>query len=187
MADALDPRPNFSRKVPDGDELERLVCDTCGHIQYENSKIVVGSVLSWSEGAEERILLCRRAIEPRSGYWTIPAGYMELGETSAEGAAREAWEEAFAKAEIGPLFAVYNIPRIGQVHLFYLGTLTSPDVAAGIESLEVALYGWDEIPWDDLAFPSAGWALRHARELRGQENFTIRTNPPGETGGLTQA
>lgn len=181
MANTSGSTPNFSRRIPDGDELERLVCDTCGHVQYENPKVVVGSVLTW----KNKVLLCKRAIEPRTGYWTIPAGYMEIGETTAAGAAREAWEEARAEVELGPLFAVYNIPRISQVQLFYLGKLTSPDVSPGVESLEVGLYGWDEIPWDDLAFPSAGWALAQARELQGVTGFTVRTNPDGETGDMT--
>ena len=115
---------------------------------------------------EDRILLCRRAIEPRSGFWTLPAGYLELNETTEAGAAREAWEEARAKIEIDTLLAVYNIPRISQIQLIYRARLTTDDVAAGPESEEVGLYAWGDIPWDDLCLPvgamGAGALRRHA-------------------------
>jgi ADP-ribose pyrophosphatase YjhB (NUDIX family) len=137
-------------------------------------------VVTW----EERVLLCLREIEPRRGYWTIPAGYLELNETVMEGAAREAYEEARATIEIERLLAVYNIPRISQVQLFFRARLAAPDVAAGPESQEVGLFGWDEIPWDALAFPSVHWALNHFREGEDTGDHTVRTNPPGETGDL---
>jgi ADP-ribose pyrophosphatase YjhB (NUDIX family) len=141
--------------IPDGDNRKRQVCPDCGFINYENPKIVVGSVVAW----EDRILLCRRAINPRRGFWTLPAGYLELNESASAGAAREAWEEAQATIAIDGLLAVYSIPRISQVQLIYRARLTSPAVAAGPESLEVALFGWDEIPWGYLAFPSVKCAL----------------------------
>ena len=166
------------RAVPEGDDRLRLTCPDCGYIAYENPKIVVGSVCSW----EERILLCRRAIEPRRDYWTLPAGYLELNESTADGASREAWEEARAKIAIDALLAVYNIPRISQVQLIYRASLMTPDVSPGPESLDVGLFAWDEIPWDRLAFPSVHWALAEYRARLGVESFAPGTNPPGQTG-----
>jgi len=169
---------HFSRRTPDGDNRERLVCDSCGFVSYENPKVVVGSVCTWGD----RILLCKRAIQPRRGFWTLPAGYLEVREATTDGAAREAYEEALAHIEIDALLAVYNIPRISQVQVIYRARLVSPDVAAVPESQEVGLFTWDEIPWDDLAFPSVRWALGHFREVKGLREFTARTNPPGEHG-----
>ncbi len=166
------------RRIPDGDTLERLVCPDCGYISYENPKVVVGSVALW----DGEVLMCRRAIPPRKGYWTLPAGYLELNETTAEGAIREAWEEARATLEIRALLAVYNIPRISQVQLFYLADLADADISPGPESEAVALYGWDDIPWDEIAFPSVRWALNHWHEMRGRDTFPPCTNPPGEGG-----
>jgi ADP-ribose pyrophosphatase YjhB (NUDIX family) len=174
-----DARPGPSvRRVPDGDTLERLVCPDCGFVQYDNPKIVVGAVAC----LDDRVLLCRRAINPRDGYWTLPAGYMELNETATDGAAREAWEEARARLDITGLLAVYNIPRISQVQLIYRARLVSGDVSAGPESREVGLFRWDDIPWDDLAFPSVRWALHHWREVGNEPVFAPRTNPPGDFG-----
>ena len=169
---------SFARLVPDGDNRPRLVCTDCGFIHYENPKVVVGSVCTW----EDKILLCRRGIEPRVGFWTLPAGYLEVNETTGDGAKREAWEEACARIEIEALLAVYSIPRISQVQLIYRARLLSPDVEAGPESQEVRLYRWDEIPWDDLAFPTVRWALLHHREVDGERTFVARCNPPGELG-----
>jgi ADP-ribose pyrophosphatase YjhB (NUDIX family) len=166
------------RAVPEGDDRERLICPDCGFIQYDNPKIVVGSVALW----QDRILLCRRAIDPRVGFWTLPAGYMELNETTTEGAKREAWEEARASIEIDALLAVYNIPRLSQVQIFYRARLLSDAVAAGPESREVALFAWDDIPWRDLAFPSVRWALRHHREVGTAREFAPRANPPDDDG-----
>jgi ADP-ribose pyrophosphatase YjhB (NUDIX family) len=160
--------------IPAGDNRERKVCPDCGFIDYQNPKIVVGSVVR--EGG--RILLCRRAIDPRHGFWTLPAGYLELNETTEAGAVREAWEEAQAHIAIDGLLAIYNIPRISQVQIIYRARLATPDFAAGPESLEVALFGWDEIPWQQLAFPSVKWALDHYREVGEAAGFAPRTNPP---------
>ncbi|MEQ8354967.1 MAG: NUDIX hydrolase [Kiloniellaceae bacterium] len=171
----------FERQVPEGDDLARLVCRDCGFINYENPKIVVGSVAAW----EGRLLLCRRAIEPRRGFWTLPAGYLELNEAAADGAKREAWEEARARLEIDQLMAVYSIPRISQIQLIYRAQLTTPEIAAGPETMELDLFEWETIPWDHLAFPSVYWALADYRELRGQTGFAPRGNPPGEDGGLS--
>ncbi|MEO3428085.1 NUDIX hydrolase [Pelagibius sp. CAU 1746] len=171
----------FEQRVPEGDDRPRLVCADCGFINYENPKIVVGSVAAW----EGRILLCRRAIEPRRGFWTLPAGYMELNERAEEGARREAWEEARARLEIDQLLAVYSIPRISQVQLIFRARLTSPQVAAGPETLELDLFDWRDIPWDQLAFPSVHWALKDYRAVRDQRVFAPRGNPPGEDGGFS--
>jgi ADP-ribose pyrophosphatase YjhB (NUDIX family) len=178
MADHSHPPDNFTRLVPDGDNRERLVCGSCGFISYENPKVVVGAVCTWGE----RVLLCKRAIEPRKGYWTLPAGYLEARESTADGAAREAWEEAYARIEIDALLAVYSIPRISQVQVIYRARLANPDVAAGPESEAVGLFTWDEIPWDDLAFPSVRWALTQFDAVRGQGVFAAHGNPPGEHG-----
>ena len=175
-----DPPGTFVRQIPEGDDRERLVCPDCGFVNYENPKIVVGSVALWGP----RILLARRSIHPRRGYWTLPAGYLEQHEGADEGALREAWEEARARIEIDQLLAVYSIPRISQVQLIYRARLLSPDVSPGEESLEVALFEWAEIPWDELAFPSVGWALNHHRELADEAAFAPRGNPPGETGNM---
>jgi len=168
------------RQIPDGDTLERLVCPDCGFVNYENPKIVVGTVAVW----EDRILLCRRAIDPRKGFWTLPAGYLELNETPLDGAKREAWEEANARLDIRGLLAVYSVPRISQVQLIYLADLVSPEVSAGEESLEVGLYRWDDIPWQDIAFPSVNWALDHYAEIDGNDVLVPRSNPPGEFGQM---
>ena len=154
------------------------MCDECGYIQYDNPKIVVGAVAA----REGRILLCRRAIEPRSGYWTIPAGYLELNESSEQGALREAREEACAELCLNGLLAVYNILRISQVQLIYRAELLSAEIAAGEESAEVGLFAPADIPWHDLAFPSVRWALTQYAEIKDKTNFTPFTNPDGETG-----
>jgi ADP-ribose pyrophosphatase YjhB (NUDIX family) len=162
------------RAVPEGDNRERMICADCGFVLYDNPKIVVGSVVRWGD----KILMCRRAIHPRRGFWTLPAGYLELNESTSAGAEREAWEEAQAKIEIEGLLAIYDIPRISQVQLIYRARLIDEGVAAGPESLEVALFGWDEIPWDNIAFPSVRWALHHDREARASADFSTRTAPP---------
>lgn len=177
MVGAFDQFDNFGKSVPDGDNRERLVCGDCGWIHYDNPKIVVGAVVTH----EDKFLMCRRAIEPRSNYWTIPAGFLEEHESTEEGAIRETQEEALAEIRIDSLLAVYNIPRISQVQLIYRAQLAKPDFAPGPESLEVALYEWGDIPWDGLAFPSVLWALNHHREVAGQKVFSPFVNPPGET------
>jgi ADP-ribose pyrophosphatase YjhB (NUDIX family) len=148
----------FERRIPEGDDRERMICAECGHIDYQNPKVVVGTVVV----ADDRILMCRRAIEPRRGFWTLPAGYLELGETLEEGAAREAMEEATANISIDGILAVFSVARIGQVQVIFRGRFANPGApafAAGPESLEVALYPWARIPWNDIAFPTVHWAL----------------------------
>lgn len=150
--------PAFIRHIPEGDNRERDVCADCGHIAYENPKVVVGAVVV----SGTSVLLCRRAIEPRRGFWTLPAGYMELGETLEEGAARETMEEAKAKIVIEGILGVFTIARIGQVQVIFRASFAdanAPHFAAGPESLEVGLFEWDRIPWDTIAFPSVRWAL----------------------------
>ena len=166
---------NFARRTPEGDDHERLICGDCGYVAYENPKIILGSVVV----QDGQVLLCRRAIEPRRGFWTLPAGYMELGETTEEGARREAWEEARAKLALDGILAIYSIARIGQVQIIYRAQLAEPGIGAGPESLEVRFFAWEEIPWDDIAFPSVHWALRawHAN-LPG-----IAGNPPSDRRG----
>jgi ADP-ribose pyrophosphatase YjhB (NUDIX family) len=146
--------------VPEGDNRTRLVCPDCGYIEYVNPKIVVGAVCVW----QSRILLCQRAIGPRLGKWTIPAGFMEVGESTAEGAAREVWEEARARVTIETLVGIYDIPRISQVHVIFRAPMIAPEFAPGEESLDVGLFALNDIPWDDLAFPSVRWALQRYRD-----------------------
>jgi ADP-ribose pyrophosphatase YjhB (NUDIX family) len=157
-------------RVPEGDSLERAVCDACGLIQYQNPKIVVGCLPTYGD----RILMCKRAIEPRYGLWTLPAGFMENNETAAEGAAREALEEANAKVQIEELYTVYSIPHISQVYMMFRAKLLDPDVSPGIESLEVKLVTEDEIPWDQLAFRMVKLTLDHYLQDRKSGIFVPR-------------
>ncbi|HAT32905.1 MAG TPA: NUDIX hydrolase [Janthinobacterium sp.] len=140
--------------VPAGDNRPRFVCARCATIHYQNPKMVVGSIPVWERDGKLQILLCKRAIEPRHGYWTLPAGFMENDETTSDAAIRETVEEAGANIELGKLFTLLNVARVHQVHLFYLARLRDLDFAPGIESLEVQLFSEADIPWDDLAFPT---------------------------------
>jgi ADP-ribose pyrophosphatase YjhB (NUDIX family) len=168
------PGAQFERRLPDGDTTERFVCGRCGYIHYTNPKIIVGSVVAH----DDRILLCRRAIEPRKGLWTLPAGFLEEHETPEAGARREAQEEACADISLDALLAIYTVAHISQVQLIYRATLALPHFGAGPESLEVRLFAWDEIPWAEIAFPSVKWALRHYRETERISVFAPFTNPP---------
>lgn len=144
-------------RIPDdGDTRERAVCPACGTIHYINPLLVVGTVPYWGD----QVLLCKRAIEPRHGKWTLPAGFMELGETMAQGAARETAEEAGAEVEMGPLFSTMSVPRVGQVHVFYLARLLSDRFDPGTESLEARLFTEAEVPWDEIAFATVRETLR---------------------------
>ncbi|GMR17174.1 MAG: NUDIX hydrolase [Gammaproteobacteria bacterium] len=156
---------SVTRKVPDGDHRGRWVCDSCDTIHYQNPKIVVGCIPE----RDGQVLLCRRAIEPRYGFWTVPAGFMELGETIAQGAARETLEEACAEVEIGHLFASVDVIDAGQVHLFFTAKLLG-DFAAGDETLEAAMFRESEIPWDELAFRSGTFALQKYFADAGRNN-----------------
>ncbi len=159
-----DAPPRFELKTPQGEDRARRVCSACGFIDYVNPKIVAGAVVTDDDG---RILICRRAIEPSRGLWTLPAGYMEQGESVEEAARREAREEAMAQIELDGLLAVYSVPRISQVQIFFRARLLSP-IAPGAESLEVALRHWDDLPVDALAFPTVRWALDDWRAVLGQ-------------------
>lgn len=177
--------PEFVRRIPEGDNRERLVCAPCGYVAYDNPKVVVGSVVV----ADGAVLLCRRAIEPRRGYWTLPAGYLELDETLEEGAAREAMEEARAAITIDGILAVFSIARIGQVQVIFRARFADagpPCFAAGPESLEVGLYGWDTIPWDDIAFPSVRWALNAWRQSKSGSLGAPAGNPPEDRRGVVR-
>lgn len=140
--------------IPAGDNRPRYVCESCATIHYQNPKMVLGTIPVWERDGELKVLLCKRAIEPRYGYWTLPAGFMENDETTAEAAMRETREEAGANIELGKLFSLLNVARVHQVHMFYLATLTDLDFAPGEESLDVRMFSEADIPWDDLAFPT---------------------------------
>jgi ADP-ribose pyrophosphatase YjhB (NUDIX family) len=169
------PDVSFSTARPPGEDRDRRVCDTCGFIDYVNPKIVAGSVVTF----EDRILLCKRAIEPRKGFWTLPAGFMEEGESVEDAARREAMEEACAQIRIDRLLAVYSIPRLSQVQIMFRAELVSPDIRPGPESEAIQLVTWDDIPWTELAFPSVFWALNHWRETAGKTDFAPFSNPAG--------
>lgn len=149
-----------SLRIPPDDTRERYVCEKCGVIHYQNPKMVIGSIPLWDKGEHAQVLLCRRAIEPRHGYWTLPAGFMENNETTAQAAERETWEEAGARIEMQSLFTLLNVPHVHQVHLFYRARLLDLDFAAGVESLEVKLFSEEEIPWNDIAFPTVSHTLK---------------------------
>ncbi|ASP40076.1 NUDIX hydrolase [Bacterioplanes sanyensis] len=154
----------ISKAIPDGDNRERFVCSQCDTVFYQNPKIVAGTIPVW----QGKVLLCRRAIEPRRGYWTLPAGFMENGESTEQAAIRETWEEACAEVSLGPLFSMITVPHIDQVHLFFLAQMTDGRFSAGEESLEVALFEPQEIPWQQLAFPTVGQTLE--RYFAGNEH-----------------
>jgi ADP-ribose pyrophosphatase YjhB (NUDIX family) len=157
-------------RVPDdGDTRERAVCPACGTIHYVNPLLVVGTV-PW---LDDKVLLCKRAIEPRRGKWTLPAGFMEMDETMAQGAARETVEEAGAQADMGALFSVMSIPRVGQVHVFYLARLRHGRFQPGAESLEARLFAESEIPWEELAFKTVRETLRRYFDDRRRGAFGL--------------
>lgn len=161
---------NVSYRIPDGDDRPRFVCDNCEAIHYLNPKVVVGAIPVWND----KILLCRRAIEPRRGFWTIPAGFMENGETSAEGAARESWEEACARLENLQLYRLFDLPNINQLYIFYRADLQAGEFGVGIESLETALFDEADIPWDQLAFPVVIDVLKEFFADRKSQQFDVR-------------
>ena len=158
-------------RIPPGDSLARHVCDSCGTVHYQNPKLVIGAIPEWGN----RILLCRRAIEPRYGMWTLPAGFMENDETTSQAAVRETLEEACARIDVGDLFTLINVPHINQGHLVYRARLLDLDFGAGEETLEVTLFDEPDIPWDEIAFRSIGMTLRHyfADRRSGQYGFHV--------------
>ena len=161
--------PVVYRVPDDGDTRERAVCPACGKIHYVNPLMVVGTV----PYLDDRVLLCKRAIEPRLGKWTLPAGFMEMGETMAEGAARETREEAGADFEMGPFFSAISIPRVGQVHFFYLARLRSARFDPGSESLEARLFSEAEIPLDEIAFLTVRDTLKAFLADRARGRFGV--------------
>ncbi|MDT8403980.1 NUDIX hydrolase [Sulfuriflexus sp.] len=158
-----------SLSIPEGDHLPRHICDQCGEIHYQNPKVVVGCIPEYGQ----QLLFCKRAIAPRLGYWTLPAGFMENGETAAAGALRETLEEAGAEVEIMDLFTLFNLPHINQIYLLYRARLHEPVFAAGIESLEVKLLEEEQVPWDEIAFPVITESLKlyFADRRAGQFGF----------------
>jgi len=170
-------------RVPPGDSRERHVCTRCGEIHYQNPKLVTGCIPEHEDG---RILLCRRAIEPRHGLWTLPAGFMENGESCQEGAARETLEEANARVEILQLYTTFNLPHIDQVYLLFRGRLADARFSPGEESLEVALFREEEIPWEELAFAVVRETLRLYFEDRRRGLYVPRVGDihwrPGNPG-----
>lgn len=165
--------PVFER-LPEGDDRPRLMCADCGFVNYVNPRIIAATVPVW----DGKVLLARRAINPRRNYWTVPAGFLEVGETVEAGAVRETWEEAQARVVTEGLLGIYNIAAIGQIYMVYRARMLSLDFAAGPESLEVMLFPWSEIPWAELAFPSVRWALQDYKKVEGQNNFPPFTEPP---------
>ena len=165
------------RRIPPGDNLPRAVCTACGSVHYENPRIVVGCVPEW----EQRILLCRRAIAPRRGYWTTPAGFMENGETLQSAAARESQEEALARVEIGSLLTITHVLHARQVHMMFRARMLDGHFGVGAETLEAGLYHEAEIPWDEIAFPSISFALHcyfeDRRAAREQLHFSDIDRP----------
>ncbi|MBB5201286.1 ADP-ribose pyrophosphatase YjhB (NUDIX family) [Glaciimonas immobilis] len=168
-------------QIPADDTRQRFVCDNCGTIHYQNPKMVVGSIPVWEHQGEVSILLCKRAIEPRLGFWTLPAGFMENDETTEDAARRETEEEAGAKIKLHTLFSMINVPHVHQVHLFYRATLLDLDYVAGIESLEVEMFTEAQIPWEDIAFPTVTYTLKSffadlKRVQKEGGQFSLHTN-----------
>jgi ADP-ribose pyrophosphatase YjhB (NUDIX family) len=163
---AADKGPRI-KKIPEGDTRERLVCPECDHIDYENPKIINVVVATYNG----EFLLARRAIEPRKGYWTLPGGYMENGETPQQGALREAFEEAGAKGKPGPLIMIYQPPKKNEVIMIFRSELTSREAAAGTESQEVKFFKWEDIPWKELAFPFIKDALETYQATKDKTDF----------------
>jgi len=157
-------------RVPPGDDRDRFVCSVCEHIHYTNPRVIVGCVA----GHDDRVLLCRRAIEPRYGKWTLPAGFMENGETTEQGAVREMWEEAGARAQRPELYRLFDIPYINQVYVFFRCGIEDGLYAAGQESLEVRLFREQEIPWDEIAFHVVRYTLQEYFADRRNGAFPIR-------------
>ena len=160
------------RKIPEGEDRERDVCPSCGEIFYVNPKIIVGCIPT----VGDQVLLCKRAIEPRRGKWTLPAGFMENRETTAEGAAREMWEEAEARAVDMALYRIFDVPHISQVYVFYRCEVLDGQFGAGSESLESKLYSEADIPWVELAFPVVIEMLREFFEDRKMQDFPVRNS-----------
>jgi len=161
---------SVSQQIPEGDNRLRFVCNDCETIHYQNPRIIAGCVVEY----DNKVLLCKRAIEPRKGYWTLPAGFMENGETVEESAVRETWEEALAKVSNPELYTMFNLPHISQVYIFYRGSLLAGEYGAGEETLESRLFSESDIPWNDLAFPTIHKALKHFFNDTQSDHFPVR-------------
>lgn len=159
-----------TRRIPPGDDRERFICDACGAIHYQNPKIVTGCLAVHAD----RVLLCKRAIAPRAGLWTLPAGFLENGETTSEGAVRETREEACANVTVHGLYTLFNLPHISQIYMFFRAELVDLDFRAGPESEDVQLFSEVDIPWGNLAFPVVRDTLRHYFEDRRSGAFPVR-------------
>lgn len=156
-------------RCPDDDNRPRHICTSCGTIHYQNPNMVIGSIPEWGD----KILLCRRAIEPRHGLWTLPGGFMENGESTTDAAVRETLEEANARIAIGDLYSMYSLPYINQVHLLFRARLLDLDFGPGPESLEVRLFAEDEIPWNEIAFRPIKYTLEHYFADRREGRFSF--------------
>jgi ADP-ribose pyrophosphatase YjhB (NUDIX family) len=167
-------------KVPRDDDRRRHVCSACGKVHYQNPKIVTGCLPAW----QDSVLLCRRAIEPRSGFWTVPAGFMELGETVQQGAVRETWEEARARVKLLAPYSMFNLPHVNQLYVIFRARLLDLEFEAGPESEDVRLFTEQEIPWDDLAFGTVRQTLLFYFQDRALGRFPLRSGTilPGENG-----
>lgn len=159
-----------SKQIPEGDDRPRYVCDACQTIHYQNPRIIVGTIPLYGD----KVLLCRRAIEPRRGFWTVPAGFMENSETTLQGAQRETWEEARARVDNARLYRLFDLPHISQVYMFYLADLLDGEFGTGPESLEVELFEEGAIPWEEIAFPVVSRALREYFADRQTGVFPVR-------------
>lgn len=159
-------------RIPEGDDRPRFVCENCGHIHYQNPRVIVGCVPE----VDGKILLCKRAIQPRQGYWTLPAGFMENGETSVQGAARETWEEARARVGDQQLYRLFDLPYISQVYMFYRATVVAGEYGVGPESSAVELFAEHEIPWREIAFPVVRDTLKEYFSDRRNDHYPVRVS-----------
>ncbi len=162
----------MAHQIPEGDDRPRFVCESCAFIHYDNPRMIVGCVPVYGD----RVLLCKRAIEPRKGYWTLPAGFMENGETSLQGACRETWEEARANVSDQQLYRLFDIPNINQVYLFYRAQVVDGEFGVGPESTQVALFEEHEIPWREIAFPVVHHTLKEYFSDRRSHHYPIRVS-----------
>ncbi|MCZ6855934.1 MAG: NUDIX hydrolase [Gammaproteobacteria bacterium] len=158
-------------RVPEGDNRKRFLCESCGAIHYQNPRIITGCLAVW----ENQVLLCRRSIQPRKGFWTLPAGFLENGETAKGGAERETWEEARARVSIIDLYTMFSLPHISQIYLFYRARLIDGDFAPGEETEAVGLFHEADIPWDELAFPVIRDTLKHYFRDLIDNRFKVHT------------
>lgn len=158
-------------RVPPGDSRERYMCEHCTTVHYQNPRVVTGCLVTW----QDQVLLCKRAIAPRRGYWTLPAGFLENGESAEAGALRETWEEARAQVELDDLYTLFSLPHISQIYMFYRARLNAPEYAAGEETADIGLYREDQIPWAELAFPVVRETLEHYFHDRQREHYPVRS------------